>query len=115
MRLTKVSDSLYRVSEGRDTIGWTRHWASGWKCEAMGVTGEGNDAIAAFKNCARKIRDIRAKREGFRDFRDQVEQHNDQVRRDVAFWNSLIDDFEQTTGMRADFARRRIRRRRIRL
>jgi hypothetical protein len=116
MKLTKVSDSLYRISEGRDTIGWCRRGASDWKAEANSKIGEGATPGEAFHALARKRNDAYAQKEGFKDYRDLIEANNKAVAAEVKLWNTIVDEVAKVMPKQdTSWLRARVRRRKVRL
>ena len=88
-RLTRVSDTMSRVSLGRDTIGWARRYDEAWVVTTRLGNGRGATAAEAFHDMVRGRNNHDAQRDGYKDARDMVETRNREVREHVALLNDV--------------------------
>jgi len=89
-RLTQVSDTMYRVNLGRDTIGWCRKFENAWVATTRLGNGRGASAAEAFHDFVRTRNNHDAQQAGYANARDMVAQRNERVEREVAQMNELV-------------------------
>ena len=88
-RLHKVSDTLHRVTLGRDTIGWARKFEQAWTVKTNLGNGRGKSADEAFVDFVRSRNNHEAQQKGFASAKDMVEQRNEKVREQVKQMNEV--------------------------
>lgn len=89
---TKVSDTCYRLSTGRDTVGWIRKAGDAWVVSSTKGTGRGATAREAFEDFMRGRNNAVAKSAGFASAREMVQAQNAQVVKEADEFNALMRD-----------------------
>lgn len=87
-RMHPVSETMKKITLGRDTIGWCRKFENAWVATTRLGNGRGATASEAFQDMVRSRNNHKAQMAGYADARDMVEQRNAQVREHVAQVNA---------------------------
>lgn len=93
-RWHKISETVWKVKLGRDEIGWASLYGNVWKASVLvsGTTGKASGASAtiAIQTAIKNFVEARAVKRGFKSRDDELNQHNESVRKEAASMNAML-------------------------